>query len=37
VLVRPDSYIFGGASDPDGMRSLLESLREQLHAKAEMA
>jgi resorcinol 4-hydroxylase (NADPH) len=37
VLVRPDSYIFGGASDPDGMRSLLESLRKQLHVKAEMA
>lgn len=31
VLVRPDCYIFGGAADADGVRSLFESLREQLH------
>ncbi|HKP40905.1 bifunctional 3-(3-hydroxy-phenyl)propionate/3-hydroxycinnamic acid hydroxylase [Mycobacterium sp.] len=33
VLVRPDCYIFGGAADADGVRSLFDSLREQLHLK----
>lgn len=33
ALVRPDCYIFGGAADADGVRSLFDSLRDQLHLK----
>ncbi|TAK97956.1 MAG: bifunctional 3-(3-hydroxy-phenyl)propionate/3-hydroxycinnamic acid hydroxylase [Rhodospirillaceae bacterium] len=36
VLIRPDSYIFGGASDANGVRSLFNSLRAQLHLKVEL-
>lgn len=34
VLVRPDSYIFGGACDIDEVRALFASLNEQLQLKA---
>jgi 2-polyprenyl-6-methoxyphenol hydroxylase-like FAD-dependent oxidoreductase len=31
VLVRPDFYVFGSASSPEGVPALLEDLRAQLH------
>ena len=31
VLIRPDSYVFGGAADSDDLRALIDSLAEQLH------
>lgn len=33
VLVRPDSYVFGGATDPAGLEQLLAALHQQLHLK----
>lgn len=37
VLIRPDSYIFGGASEANGVHALFESFRAQLHLKVEVA
>lgn len=34
VLVRPDSYIFGGANDEEGVAELFDSLVTQLHLTA---
>ncbi|OUE42593.1 hypothetical protein BZY94_20990 [Burkholderia territorii] len=36
VLIRPDCYIFGGANNRQGIRAMLESLREQLHLTADL-
>ena len=35
LLIRPDSYIFGGANSVDGVHALLDSLRDQLHLNTE--
>ncbi|MCI3934413.1 bifunctional 3-(3-hydroxy-phenyl)propionate/3-hydroxycinnamic acid hydroxylase MhpA [Streptomyces sp. AN091965] len=32
LLVRPDYHVFGAASGPDGVRELIDDLREQLYA-----